>query len=365
MEQKTELYQNAIADARKKELEVYQRALDIQWLNDRMEDGRMGRCLALIKREAEMEKDFQERTDHATLVNKKAVKEASIGVEIANIRRDEVCSLLRRHYLRQRDPTLRELTKKLQAGYVSRDLQQQILNNQYKKMQAKVEEKQANTYILNSLYSDFEAKEKEDKEKMERSAQYCKELQQQLVNRQQQKECQYEDTLIEKKMLEEVMRTIADEDQRELKQKQDLMEKTRKEMVTFQKAREAWKEKQKKMVVIEEKKIEEQQKMASNRNSAVVAERERKLKIKEEINKKVATKLLGDEAARQERDDIIKLLQEQEYLEKNIQDDIAEREKAARVKQETMTALTAQMETKKRLQREMKQRETTFRKEIL
>lgn len=51
---------NAIAESRRKELEMYQRALDIQWLNSRMEDGRMNRCLALITREAEMEKNFQE-----------------------------------------------------------------------------------------------------------------------------------------------------------------------------------------------------------------------------------------------------------------------------------------------------------------
>lgn len=58
--QANELTRNAIIRARQKELETFQRALDIQWLNSRMEDGRMGRCLALIKKEAEMEKDFQE-----------------------------------------------------------------------------------------------------------------------------------------------------------------------------------------------------------------------------------------------------------------------------------------------------------------
>jgi hypothetical protein len=41
-------------------------------------------------------------------------------------------------------------------------------------------------------------------------------LQQQLVNRQQQKQCQYEDSLIEKKMLDDIMRTISDEDKRYL-----------------------------------------------------------------------------------------------------------------------------------------------------
>ncbi|XP_075971919.1 uncharacterized protein LOC142973795 [Anticarsia gemmatalis] len=360
-EGKTELQRNAITEARRKELETFQRALDIQWLNSRMEDGRMGRCLALIKREAEMEKDFQERTDHAAIVNARAQKETALGTEIAEIRREEMCNLLRRHYLREKDPSLRVLAKKLQAGYVCRDLQQQMLHNQYRKLQEKAEAKQANDYTLNALYNDFEAKEKEEKDKLERTTQYCRELQQQLVNRQLERQCQYEDTLVEKKMLEEIMRTISDEDKRELKQKHDLKEKTRNEMVTFQKARMAWKEKQKKMVVIEEKQIEEQQKAASDRSSAIIAERERKQREKEELNQRIAAKILADEAERQARVDIIKLLQEQEYLEKNVQDDIKEREKMERVRRETKDALTAQMENRKRLAREEKKKEAEFR----
>lgn len=82
-------------------------------------------------------KNFQ-RTDHAAIVNAKAAREANLGMEIAKVRREEACDLLRRHYLRERDPSLRELTKKLQAGYVCRDLQQQILHNEYKRLQEKV-----------------------------------------------------------------------------------------------------------------------------------------------------------------------------------------------------------------------------------
>ncbi|XP_028163375.1 meiosis-specific nuclear structural protein 1-like [Ostrinia furnacalis] len=363
MEGKTELQRNFIAEARRKELESFQRALDIQWLNSRMEDGRMGRCLALIQREAEMEKDFQERTDHAAIVNARAQKETALGIEVAKVRREEACELLRRHYLRERDPSLRELFKKLQAGYVCRDLRQQIQNNEYKRLQDKAEEQHANFVLRNALYNDHEAKEREEREKMERNSRYCKELQQQLVNRQRQKQCQYEDSLIEKKMLDEIMRTISDEDKRELQQKHDQMQKMRREMVTFQKAREAWRQKQKQMVVIEERQIEQQRQAAADRSSAIIAERERKMRMKEELNQKIAAKILADEAARQDRENIIKMLQEQEFLEKNVQDDIAARAKQERVRTDTKSALTAQMDTRKRLAQEQREREAEFRKE--
>ncbi|OWR46662.1 putative Meiosis-specific nuclear structural 1 [Danaus plexippus plexippus] len=363
-EPKNELQRNAIVEARRKELEMYQRALDIQWLNSRMEDGRMGRCIALVKKEAEMEKDFQERTDHAAIVNARAEKEIALGIEIAKVQREEACKLLRRQYLRERDPSLRNLIKNLQAGYVCRDLQQQILHNQYKKLQEKAEENQANQFLYNSLHNDKEAKELEERAKLEKNRKYCLELQQQLVNRQSQRQCEYEEMLIEKKMLEDIMRTLADEDQRELKQKHEQMLKMRNEMVTFKQARDAWKDKQKKMVVLEEREIENQRRAASDRSADLIAKREQKVREKEELNKKISDKILADEAARLEREDLIKLLQEQEYLEKNVQDDKEEKEKLERVKKETKTALMTQMAEKKREQKMIRDRERDFRLSI-
>ncbi|CAG5041218.1 unnamed protein product [Parnassius apollo] len=362
MEPKTELQKNAIAEARRKELETYQRALDIQWLNSRMDDSCIGRHLARIKQEAELEKDFQERTDHAAIVNAKTEKEIALATEIAKQSREEACELLRRHYLREHDPELRELIRKLQAGYVCRDQRQQILHNEYRRLQNKVEENHANRILSDALYSDLEAKEKEDKEMMERKLQYCKELQQQLVNKQREKQCQFEDTLIEKKMLEDVMRTIADEDQRELQQKREQTEKLRKEVETFKQAREAWKQKQKELLVQEERRIEQQGKAASDRSQAIVAERERKLQLKEKLNEKVVAKILIEEESRREREEVIRMLQEQEYLEKGIQEDIAERDKTESTKKQTKEVLTQQMETKQRLEKEQKEREANYRK---
>ncbi|XP_061710965.1 meiosis-specific nuclear structural protein 1-like [Cydia pomonella] len=362
MQPQNELTRNAIFRARKAELDYFQRALDTQWLNNRMADGRMGRCLALIEKEAQMEKDFQERTDHAAIVNARAKKEADLASEVAKVRHEEATELLRRHYLRERDPELRMLMKKLQAGYVCRDLRQQIMHNEYRRLQEKAEEDRANSTLLSALGDDQKAKEKAQ-QKIQQTAAYCQELQQQLVNRQRQRQCQYEDALIEQKMLDDVMRTIADEDQRELKQKRDLMEKTQREMVTFKKAREAWRAKQRALAIQEEEAIEKQKQAAADRSASITAERERCERIKEEINAKICAKIMADEAERQDRDNVIKLLQEHELLEKQIQDDIAAGRKQEYVRASTMTDLTAQMDLKKKEIELEKQRQFEFRKE--
>ncbi|XP_047984015.1 meiosis-specific nuclear structural protein 1-like isoform X2 [Leguminivora glycinivorella] len=302
------------------------------------------------------------RTDHAAIVNARAKKEADLASEVAKVRHEEATELLRRHYLRERDPELRELTKKLQAGYVCRDLRQQILHNEYRRVQEKAEEDRANSTLLAALGDDQEAK-KRALQKMQQTTAYCQELQQQLVNRQRQRQCQYEDALIEQKMLDDVMRTISDEDQRELKQKRDLMEKTQREMVTFKKARDAWRAKQRELAILEEEAIERQQQAAADRSASITAERERRERIKEAINAKICAQILADEAERQDRDNIIRELQENEVLEKQIQGDIAEGRKQEFVKASTMTDLTAQMDLKKREAELERQRQVDFRKE--
>ncbi|XP_063619853.1 meiosis-specific nuclear structural protein 1-like [Cydia splendana] len=362
MQPQNELTRNAIYRARKEELDYFQRALDTQWLNDRMANGRMGRCLAVLEKEAQMEKEFQERTDHAALVNAQAKKEADLANEVAKVRHEEATELQRRHYLRERDPELRMLIKKLQAGYVCRDVRQQILHNEYRRMQEKAEEERANSTLLAAIGDDQEAK-KRVQQKMQQTAAYRQELQQQLVNRQTQRQCQYEDALIEQKMLDDVMRTISDEDQRELKQKRDLMEKTQREMVTFRQARKAWQAKQRELAIKEELEIERQNQAASDRSAGIRAEKERRERIREEINAKICAQIMADEAERQDRDNIIKELVEHEAEEKHIQDDLAAERKQEYVRTSTMTDLTTQMDLKKKEIELEKQRQIEFRKE--
>ncbi|XP_013142010.1 PREDICTED: meiosis-specific nuclear structural protein 1 isoform X2 [Papilio polytes] len=328
-----------------------------------MDDSHIGRHLAQIKQEAAMERDFQERTDHSALVNARTQKEIALASEIAKHNQEEISQLQRRHYLRERDPELRTLLRRLQDGYVCRDLKQQMLHNKYKKLQDEAEDRRQNRILMSALAVDSEAVMREEQEAMEKKAKLLLEMQQQLVDRQRVRQCQFEETLIEKKMLEEVMRTIADEDHREVREKRELAVKLNKEIETFKRARDAWKEKQKKLLVIEERNIENQIKEAGDRSAAIIAERERKFREREMLNEKIAAKIMADRAAILEREEIIRSLQEQEYLEKNVKEDIAEMTKSSRSKQATEAALSLQIQARRKLAQEQKEKEANFRKE--
>ncbi|XP_048478985.1 meiosis-specific nuclear structural protein 1 [Plutella xylostella] len=364
MENKSELQQNDDVKNRSKELSAYQRAQDLQWINNRMERSGMSRCLALIHKEAAMEKAFQEQTDHAALVNEKAKKEIALGIEVDKVHRQEVSELLRRHYLREKDPELRELIGQLQRGYLCRDQKQQILHNQYRKLQDKAEEMRANQLLTNALFDNDKEAHQQEKDLMASKAAYCKELQQQLVNRQKQKQCQYEETLIEKKMLDDVIQTIHDEDARELQKKRESTEKLKREMETFKLAQAAWRERQRAAVAAEERRIEEQAKQLGDRKTTDLADKERRFKVKEDNNYRMAAKTQAEEDERKKREDIIKQLQEQEYLEKTINDQKAEREKEERTKREMKTALSLQMENRRIEETEQRIRDENYRKAI-
>lgn len=123
---------------------------------------------------------------------------------------------------------------------------------------------------------------------------------------------------------------------------------------------------------------------AKNR-SYRIAERLRKLREREESNARMAAKILAEEVninifsliidlgywfyrllqdKRQERIDIITQLQEQEFIEQNVQNDIAKKEKQAQVKKEVLDALDAQLQFKKDAAEQQRRWEIEFRKEV-
>lgn len=74
--------------------------------------------------------------------------------------------------------------------------------------------KHANDSLEAALHNDQEQLKINEQQKIDDNFKYRQELQQQLVNRQRQRQCKYEESLIEKNMLDDVLRTISYEDKR-------------------------------------------------------------------------------------------------------------------------------------------------------
>ncbi|XP_041970454.1 meiosis-specific nuclear structural protein 1-like [Aricia agestis] len=346
MEPKTEFQKNAISNAIKKERETYQRAIDMQWFNNRIEDSKMSRCLALINKETEMERNFKEKTDHAAIVDSQADKEVSLAYEISKQARDEACQLLRRHHLRETDPQLRELTRKLRNAYVQKDLEQQILQNEYRRLQDKIETANANKIVQDAIYDSTKTEEK-DKRELEKRHQYCAELKIQIDNDKKLKQnTQKTETAIQRKQINDIVKSIEEERKRNIQLKQKSVDGIRQEMLQFGEARRVLRRREAEANARELQRVAREQAAVTDRTSAVIQERLQRQRAREELNQRVGEQIAAAEAERSERSELIRQLQHHEYLERGIQEELADKVKRVTVGAQVREALDAQAQAR-------------------
>lgn len=94
-------------------------------------------------------------------------------------------------------------------------------------------------------------------EDMIKKAQYKQELQDQIILRESCRRHAYEEFLREKKLIDDIVQRIHDEDEREIAEKMRNMQKTRQEIIAFREARELWRKKKKEEIEEENKRIQE------------------------------------------------------------------------------------------------------------
>lgn len=65
-----------------------------------------------------------------------------------------------------------------------------------------------------------------------------------MIFKERRKRCEYEEYLQEKKMLDDILQRMHDENEREIEEKKCKMQKTREEMMAFKAAQEVWRKKE-------------------------------------------------------------------------------------------------------------------------
>lgn len=90
-----------------------------------------------------------------------------------------------------------------------------------------------------------------------KKAHYKQELQDQIILREKSRRQAYEEFLREKKLIDDIIQRIHDEDERELANKMCKLQKTKEEIVAFREAHEFWKKKKKEEIEEENRQIQE------------------------------------------------------------------------------------------------------------
>lgn len=107
--------------------------------------------------------------------------------------------------------------------------------------------------------------------------------------------CKYEEFLREKKMLDDIIQRIHEEDERALEEKLCKMQRTREEMMAFKAAQEVWKKRERDALEEENRKIQEYLQSKEGSLRARQEEKERREAIKQKISDDMARKIAEDE----------------------------------------------------------------------
>lgn len=134
--------------------------------------------------------------------------------EFDQVKREELKHLKERQLLRENCPELRDLESQLRSAYIAKETRAQIAEREAAILENKLQEKCANAVLRAAWENDEEFNRKLMEEEIAKKAKLRQEIQDQLMFKENQKRFEYEEFLREKKMLDDVVQRVHDEDQR-------------------------------------------------------------------------------------------------------------------------------------------------------
>nr|CAI5864701.1 unnamed protein product [Callosobruchus analis] len=317
------------------------------------------------RREYEQDMQFLKEKQHSADRERTLCEESALARELAAAKRERIKELRIRQQLRENDPELRDLERKLKAAYINKELAAQIEQKEAERLNERVKAKQTHHILKNAWLEENEKKKLIKLEEMNKKAQYKQELQDQMILREKAKRHQYEEFLIQKKLIDDIIQCIHDENEREAARKICKMKEIRFEMEGFKKAQELWKQKKRAELDEENRKIQEF--LASKEADVKKGQQEKAQReaLKAQLSEKIAKEMYAQKARQKERDDIIQELleeEEKEKIEKRHREDL---EKQIRQRIETRDSLEMQIREKEEKQRQENEEDAKIRAELL
>ncbi|XP_044734922.1 meiosis-specific nuclear structural protein 1-like [Chrysoperla carnea] len=281
------------------------------------------------------------------------------------VKREEIVELKRRQQLRENDPELRELERKLRLAYAAKELACQIAQKKAEELEQKVREQQANEAFNKLRANDSEFDKQQCIENEMKKADYRHSLQNQMLVRERQKQIDYENYLTEKKIIDDVVQRIRDEDESAANKRLQDMKKVQEEMKQHEAAREAWRQKEIERIKAENDRIERylNEQMESKKKS----DDEKKLKeaARERLIQEIGKQIHSRDEEREERNMLLLELMEEEAKEADIKRAQAEMEKKYLTRLQLSYALDLQIKEKEDRLKQECENDYKYRQELM
>ncbi|CAH1101275.1 unnamed protein product [Psylliodes chrysocephalus] len=316
-------------------------------------------------------RECEEMTNRLKVAEHYAMKERQLqegndlARELEAIKREEFKEHKLRQQLRENAPELRDLERKLKAAYVNKALAAQIAQKEAVKLNEKIHDAQCYDAMTKAWVTEKEHNNHLKQKDMIKKAEYKKDLQEQLIMREKSKRYLYEEYLREKKLIDDVIKRIHDEDEKAAEEKWCRMKRTQKEIVAFKKAQEKWKKKRMDEIEEENRRIEEYLLEISTRQDVRAQEEAKKQAEKEKLLDKMALDVAKMREAKKERDAIIQELKEEELRLKQENRYKDELKKKLKLKLEAKSGLMDQMKEVEEKRKRDQEEEKKYKEEIL
>jgi hypothetical protein len=292
-------------------------------------------------------------------------QEEKLARELERIKLEKLRDEKMRQQLKQTSYELRELESKLREAYVSKERHAQMAEKEAHKFDDMIEDAQ----IMKRMKEEAERAEQHLKEKEiikhAEKLKYKEDLTKQLEEKEYARQKAYEEFLKEKLMIDEIVRKLYEEDQREIERKMLQKKATREYIDEFKRQRELWKQRERDIMEEENKKIMEYASVQRERDDSMKAFKEAKEKAMNELQRKLFKQIEKERESREEMERVRQelYLEEQEQLARHHERNELERKLRQRI--ELKREYETQIEMKQVREHEQQLEEERIKQQML
>ena len=209
-----------------------------------------------------------------------------------------------------------------------------------------------------------EMEQGQELKRWEESVNYKQQLEKQLCEQERQKQAQYEEFLKEKLMIDKIVRTIYDEDQREIEARLEKQKATREYIEEFMAKREEWRAHEKKLMEEENERILHFAMQQQEREEERMQAQQVKTLEFADVQNKLSDRIAEDQNARDEMERVRLELYMEEQEETNRQKEMQDMENRIRTKLDLQETMKHELLMKQQKKTAEKEEEEQFRQQV-
>lgn len=333
--------------------------------DDRVENKRLLRRIQQENKERQMSDALALAQERKIVTERQREQEERLAKELERCKLEETRDEKLRQQIRGNSVELRELEAKLRAGYVNRERAAQRAEKTARACEIKKRDEEILELMQKEYHKAIEMEKELQQQRWEESVRYHEGLEHQLQEQEKAKQEQYEEFLKEKLMIDEIVRKIYAEDQKELQSRLEKQKATQEYVEEFMKKREDWKEYERKLMEEENMNIMQFAKEQQSREEARMTQKKQKQEATSAVQQKLSNQLAEKRAAMEEMDRIRSELYMEEQEETERQKDASLLRKRIQQRLDLQKVSRQQMEMKARRKDAEKEEEEEFRRQML